>query len=119
MKLNPPICVQCVCACVHVCIHVRLIPFPFYGENGESVWGREGVHVKGEEAVSLVAKETIVLASPVIGAAGMSMSLLFLSLFNTSDTSAVTGHKHTHTQNTTQSFMLSLIFIQHLFGISV
>lgn len=61
--------------------------------------GGEGVHVKGEEAESGVAMETIVSASPVIGAAGMSMDLLFPSLFNTSDTSAVTGHTHERAQH--------------------
>lgn len=84
--------------CVRVCARERSIPSPFYGEKEWCsgfffFWG--GVHVKGEEAESGVAMETIVLANSVIGAAGKSMSLLFLSLFNTSDTSAVTGHTHT------------------------
>lgn len=50
----------------------------------------------GREAEVRVAVETIVFPSPVIGAAGVSKYLLFLSLFNTSDWSAVRGHTHTH-----------------------
>lgn len=42
------------------------------------------MQVEGGEAEVGVAMETIVFPSPVIGAAGVSKYLLFLSLFNTS-----------------------------------
>lgn len=66
------------------------------GEDGGG-GGRGGVQVEDGEAEIGVSMETIVFPSPVIGAAGVSKYVLFLSLFNTSDTSAVTGHTHTHT----------------------
>lgn len=60
--------------------------------------------MKGEEAESGVAMETIVLASPVIRAAGMSLFLLFLSLFNTSDTTEHSHRTQTHTHRTQRDF---------------
>lgn len=41
-ELNPPICVQCVCACVRVCVHVRLISLSFLRREWEECLGAWG-----------------------------------------------------------------------------
>lgn len=77
-----------MCVCVRA---LRLLHFSYLLWRGQGVGGGGGVQGEGEEAEDGVAMETIVFPSLVIGAAGMSMYLLFLSLFNTSDRSTVTG----------------------------